>query len=183
MSNFVFVTGNQDKADYMAKLLGMPVDHQKVDLDEIQSAQSREVVEHKVRQAYEIIKRPVIVDDVSLECTALGGLPGPLVKWFVDYAGLEAMCRMLDGFDDRSAIGKASIGYFDGSEFQFFEGSIRGNIAKNPRGSAGYGWDTIFEPSGYDGRTRAELSEAEYDELYRQIRPLDELKQFLLAKY
>lgn len=39
----------------MRKLLGMPIEHIKLDLDEIQSLDLKEVVEHKVRQAYEKI--------------------------------------------------------------------------------------------------------------------------------
>ena len=61
----VFITGNAHKAKQMEKMLGIPFDHQKIDLDEIQSKDPAEVIEHKVRQAYEIIKRPVFVDDFS----------------------------------------------------------------------------------------------------------------------
>jgi inosine/xanthosine triphosphate pyrophosphatase family protein len=45
-----------------------------------------------------------LVEDVSLRFTALGGLPGPFVKFFVDAPdGLEKMCRMLDAFESREA--------------------------------------------------------------------------------
>lgn len=70
-----FITGNQNKADYLAKYLGFPVAHQKIHLDELQSLSLREIVEHKVKQAYDIIKKPVLVEDVSLEFSALGRLP------------------------------------------------------------------------------------------------------------
>lgn len=177
-----FITGNQHKADHLAQLLGVPIDHQKLDLDEIQSSDPREIIEHKVRQAYAVVKKPVIVDDVSLEIAALGGLPGPFVKWFVDQAGLEAMCRMCDGLEGREAVGKACIGYYDGKEFCYFEGAIHGTIADHPRGDGGYGWDAIFMPDGYDGKTRSELSESEYAEVYNKIRPINALREFLLNK-
>mgnify|MGYP003619857813 CR=1 FL=1 len=47
----LFITGNQDKADYLARILGIELQHQKLDLDEIQSTSLEEIVEHKVRQA------------------------------------------------------------------------------------------------------------------------------------
>ena len=47
----------------------------KLDLDEIQSLDLREIVEHKVRQAYEKCGKPVLVENASLEFTALGRLP------------------------------------------------------------------------------------------------------------
>lgn len=183
MSHVTFITGNQNKADNLSRLLKLPLDHVKLDLDEIQSVELREIVEHKARQAYEIIKQPVLVDDVGLGFTALGGLPGPFVKFFV-HAGMEKLCRMLDAFDDRSATGKAGIGYYDNNGFRYFEGEIHGIIAEHPRGEGGFafGWDAIFEPEGYGGRTRAELSEDEYDEVYRHIRPIEDLRVFLSTK-
>lgn len=42
-----------------------------------------------------------------------------------------------------------------------------------------YGWDRVFEPEGYGGRTRAELSEKEDLESYEKIRDLDSLRAFL----
>jgi non-canonical purine NTP pyrophosphatase (RdgB/HAM1 family) len=183
MSGITFITGNQHKADNLARLLGLSIDHVKLDLDEIQSAELREVVEHKARQAFEIVQRPVVVDDVGLGFSALGGLPGPFIKFFV-HAGAEKLCSMLDGFNDRSATGKAGIGYCDENGFRYFEGKIHGVIAEHPRGEGGFsfGWDSIFEPEGYGGRTRAELTQDEYDEVYRRIRPISELKTFLDGK-
>ena len=33
----IFITGNQNKVDYLSRSLGMDLPHQKIDLDEIQS--------------------------------------------------------------------------------------------------------------------------------------------------
>ncbi len=83
MHSITFITGNQKKADYMRKFLMMPIEHIKLDLDEIQSLDLREIVEHKVRQAYDKIQKPVLVDDVSFEFCSLGRIPGTFVKHFV----------------------------------------------------------------------------------------------------
>lgn len=80
MKDAVFITGNQKKADYLSKYLGHTIDHVKVDLDEIQSLDLKEVVRHKMRQAYEKVGRPVLVEDVSLEFSALGKLPGTFIR-------------------------------------------------------------------------------------------------------
>ena len=64
MQTITFITGNQKKADYLAQYLRLNIEHVKLDLDEIQSLDLREIVEHKVKQAYEKIKKPVIVEDV-----------------------------------------------------------------------------------------------------------------------
>jgi non-canonical purine NTP pyrophosphatase (RdgB/HAM1 family) len=176
----IFITGNQNKADYLSRTLGIQLDHHKLDLDEIQSADPRVVLEHKVRQAYETLNRPVLVEDTSLSFNALDGLPGPFVKFFVDAKdGLESMCRLLDGFSDRSAYASAIYGYYDGRQLCTFAGRLDGVIASHPRGAGGYGWDKIFEPAGYGGLTRAELSSADDIASYRKIRDLEGLRAFL----
>jgi non-canonical purine NTP pyrophosphatase (RdgB/HAM1 family) len=181
MKNPVFITGNQKKADYLAQMLGgMPLKHVKVDLDEIQSVDLDAIVEHKVRQAYALVGKPVLVEDVSLGFTALGGLPGPFVKFFVDAPdGLEKLCRMLDGFNDRSARAECTFGYFDGQELKLLRGGLDGKIAMHPRGENGYGWDKIFEPHGYDGKTRAELTPGDDATTYAMIKPFKVLREFL----
>lgn len=182
MKQPIFITGNQGKADYLAKLLQLPIEHKKIDVDEIQSMSLTEVIERKARQAYELIGSAVLVEDVSLEFSALGGLPGTFIKFFVDYAGLEATCRVLDGFEDKTAIAKCAYGYYDGGEVQIFEGSATGTIAEHPStGDKGFGWDQIFIPDGYNGQIRADLSQEDYDELYLKIKPIDELRVFLTS--
>jgi non-canonical purine NTP pyrophosphatase (RdgB/HAM1 family) len=177
-----FISGNQNKIDYLAKTLGVTLEHQKIDLDEIQSADPKVVITHKVKQAYDIIQKPVLVEDTSLSFNALSALPGPFVKFFVDAEdGLENMCRMLDGFTDRSAYGSVIYGYFDGTQIRYFEGRLNGTIATHPRGSGGYGWDQIFEPEGYGGRTRAELTPEEDVTSYNQLRDTAGLHAFLTS--
>ncbi len=177
MKKIVFVTGNQNKADYLAKFLNHPMDHQKIDLDEIQSLDLREIIDHKVRQAYAKIKKPVIVEDVSLEFVALGGLPGPFIRFFVDNVKFQDICSMING-KDRTAVAKCAIGYFDGKILKIFEKSLKGKIAKRPAGKNGFGWDRIFIPQGYDV-TRASLNEIDDKKTFLKIKPFAELKKFL----
>ena len=172
-----FITGNQKKADYLAKYLGHPVNHVKIDLDEIQSLDLKEIVEHKVRQAYKKIKKPVIVEDVSLEFEALGGLPGPFIRFFVDQVPFETICSMVNSHS-RRATAKCVFGYYDGEELKLFESSLSGTIAEMPAGKNGYGWDKIFIPDGYTV-TRAQLSEEDDQKTYVQLKPFAALKTFL----
>lgn len=176
----IFVTGNQNKADYLSRLLGVELEHQKIDLDETQSTSLEKVVQHKVRQAYEIAKRPVLVEDVALSFAALGNLPGPFIKFFVEASdGLENLCRMLNGFDSRHAVASCVFGYHDGEQVKLFRGDLSGKIAASPRGDNGYGWDKVFCPDGYGGRTRAELNAEEDAATYVAMKPVAELCEFL----
>jgi non-canonical purine NTP pyrophosphatase (RdgB/HAM1 family) len=175
----VFITGNQFKADYLSRLLEIPLTHQKVDLDELQSVDLHEIVEHKVRQAYDVVGGPVLVEDVSLEFCALGALPGPYIKWFIEYAGAEACCRMLNGFTDRSAIIRCTFGYYDGQTVTMFDSAMNGQISREPRGENGYGFDTIFINDGFD-ITRAQMSQEVNEQTYRdEMKPIAAVRAFL----
>lgn len=176
-SDITFITGNQKKAEYLERYLGHTVKHQKLDLDEIQSLDLHLIVEHKVRQAFDKIKRPVIVEDVALEFTAFGRLPGSFIKFFVDELSFETICGMLHG-QDHGAVARCVFGYFDGEELKLFEGSLAGRIAEQPAGDGGFGWDKIFIPAGYDV-TRAELDEEDDRKTYLKIKPFEALKSFL----
>ncbi len=175
----IFITGNQNKADYLSRQLGIEIEYRKVDLDEIQSTNLHEIVEHKLRQAYSVCEAPVLVEDVSLVFNALGELPGPYIKWFIEISGEEACCRMLDGFDDRSSIISCTFGYFDGKNTKFFDSRLPGSIAYEPKGSNGFGFDRIFVNEGYD-ITRAEMSQEDNERTYAEImKPFRQVRDFL----
>ncbi len=178
--DITFITGNQNKADYLAKHLGFPVKHVKLDLDEIQSLDLHEIVEHKVKQAYEEVKSAVIVEDVSLEFEALNGLPGPFIRFFVEKVPFEIICSMVDG-KTRRATARCVFGYYDGVTLKLFEGNLGGDIAEIPAGENGYGWDKLFIPDGYN-MTRAQLGEEDYKKTYLLIKPFAALKEFLISQ-
>lgn len=178
MANVTFITGNQDKADYLSKYLGYPVDHVKLNLDEIQSTDLNKIVEHKVRQAYELLEKTVIVEDVALEFEALGDLPGPFIKFFIEKMPLELICSMIANGLSRKATARCVFGYFDGKELELFEGHLNGEIPEKPSGNNGYGWDKIFIPEGYK-TTRASLGEEDDKKTYLKIKPFAQLKTYL----
>ncbi len=180
MTNVTFITGNKDKAEFLAKYLHHPVKHLKLDLEEIQSLDSREIIEHKSHQAFSRVGSPVLVEDVSVVINALGRLPGPFIKWFEQELGLEGIIRLLNNIDDRSASVKITYGYFDGESLKIFEDEVAGSIADKPRhGNYDFGWNPIFIPKGSD-KTFAQLSEHEVEHYSLRTRKVyPELKKFL----
>ena len=184
MENVIYITGNPEKAANFSRHIGIDIAHHAADLDEIQTTDHRELIEHKVRQAYQQLRRPVLVEDVFLTYEAWGTLPGPFVKFFVNAPnGVAAMAHMLDGFTNRRAFASCMFGYFDGEHLEVFEGRIDGEIATEPRGEGGYGFDRVFIPAGYGGRTAAELSQEEYDRYYTTIKPFALVRDFLQRVY
>lgn len=173
-----FITGNEHKAAYVSQWLGVPVAHKKMDLDELQTLDLHKLVDHKVRQAYDILKAPVLIEDAQLVFLALGNLPGPFIKFFMEELGAEGIAQLLNAFDDRSAKGRICYALYDGREIRYFEGEMSGSIANAPRGTGGFGFDSVFINDGYT-QTRGEMSEADYAATSYRKQALDKLKQYL----
>jgi non-canonical purine NTP pyrophosphatase (RdgB/HAM1 family) len=180
MNTLTFITGNAGKAKYLSEHFHLPIEHRKLNLKEIQSLDLKEVVEDKARRAYEIVKGPVIVEDVSLVFHALNALPGPLIKWFLESLGNEGLCRLLDAAEDRRALAQVEFALCDDAGVHTFGGSIEGSIASSPRGEMGFGWDPVFIPSGYD-KTWAEMSDEEKHKTSMRKIALDKMTEFLKA--
>ena len=88
-----FVTSNPNKFRELSDLLEFNLSRVEHDLQEIQTTDLHELVKFKLRQAYEHVQAPVIVEDTSLYFEAWSELPGPLVKFFLKNIGLSGMVR------------------------------------------------------------------------------------------
>lgn len=181
MKDFVFISSNQHKVDYLTKWLGIPVDHKKVDLDELQSLDLRLVTEHKARQAYKLVERPVLVEDIALTFDAMGRLPGTLIKWFLEELQPSGLCRLADGLEHRRAHATIMYALFDGHELHFFEHTVHGAIAPEPRGEYGFGWNSAFIPEGAN-KTYAEMTDDEVRPFSVRSNAIDQLRSFLQSQ-
>lgn len=66
----------------------------KLDLPELQG-EPEEISKEKCRLAAKEVGGAVMVEDTSLCFNALGGLPGPYIKWFLEKLGHDGLNRML----------------------------------------------------------------------------------------
>lgn len=172
----IFITGNMHKVQWTKRYVHVPLTHKNLDLTEIQSLDVREVVEHKVKEAFKILRKPVIVEDTSFVFEALGKLPGTFIKWFFEELGNEGMCNLLE--KDRKAFYSVTFGIYNGKELHFCEGVVHGTIAEKPLGKNGFGWDPIFIPEGQT-KTHGEMSDEEIDAVSARRLALEELKKII----
>jgi inosine triphosphate pyrophosphatase len=175
---FTIVTGNQNKLAEFHRLIPKNVDFDSVsiDLEEIQSLDSKRIVEHKVQEAYKIVGKPVIVEDVSASLLALNGLPGPFIKFFEQQLGSNALYRLVRDDSDKRAVITCTIGYYDGTTLLFGTGLIEGTVV-SARGETGFGFDFCFVPNS-ENRTFAEMLRPEKDAIsHRSLAVADLLSQ------
>ncbi|MCY4389823.1 MAG: non-canonical purine NTP pyrophosphatase [Desulfurellaceae bacterium] len=167
-----FISGNTNKVRECERLLGATLAYESLPLDEIQSIDSLPVVEHKARLAYAALKRPVLVEDTGLAFAAWTGLPGALIKWFLNSLGTEGLCRLMRAETNRAATAATLLGYCDGESVRTFAGTVQGSIPDYPRGTDGFGWDAIFQPEA-SVLTFAEMSAAEKDRFSMRRKALE----------
>ena len=122
-----------------------------------------------------------LADDSGLEVFAIGGDPG---VYSARWAGPEkdfsvAMRRVWEKLsatgDDRSArfVCALALAQPDGS-VETFEGEVRGAIVWPPRGEKGFGYDPIFQPTGFT-RTFGEMTHEEKLPLTHRARAFEKL--------
>jgi len=111
--------------------------------------------------------------------TDLPGLPGPLIKWFLQTIGRKGIYEICKKFDNYKARGLTIIGYRDEKgEKKFFKGEVKGKVVLD-RGFEGgtrngFGWDPVFVPDG-EGRTFAEMSREQKNEISMRRKAFEQL--------
>lgn len=176
LSDLVIVTTNQNKLAEVNQILG--TNHQvfKIDIPEIQSLDLDEVITHKVKEAYRKIKKPVLVEDVSLAVKALGGLPGPFIKFFLNTLGTEGTAALVKG-RRTSTTAMAAVAIFDGKILKIFKGQVKGTLSKKNKGEHGFGFDRIFIPKGYT-QTFAQMSPEVKNQISHRAKALQKVKKY-----
>lgn len=154
----------------------------KIDLPEYQG-EPDEISIKKCQEAVKEVQGPVIVEDTCLCFNALGGLPGPYIKWFLTKLRPEGLCKMLAGFEDKSAYALCTFAYSTGNPedpVKLFRGKTLGKIV-DPRGPRDFGWDPCFQPDNFD-QTYAEMPKAMKNTISHRYKALRELADYFIQK-
>ncbi len=138
MKTLIFATSNQGKATSLMRHLTeagatVAVEARALELIEPQADTALEVAISKARQAFALLSQPVIVDDSAFHITALGGFPGPYIKYMLSTLGIEGIMTFMQGQKDRSAYFESHLVYIDeqGTEHVFSDAPYRGVIAQS----------------------------------------------------
>jgi len=181
-----FVTGNAKKLREVAAILeeeGLPLPLQQIslDLDELQSDQPEKIAAAKCALAAEVTGGPVLVDDTSLCLEALGGCPGPFIKWFCgDGKPRDLLARMLDGFESKRAYALSCMAFAVGPNTVplVFKGRVDGTIVEPSPSSTSTGWDASFVPDG-SRLTFADMSLEQKNNVSHRSQALKQLSAYL----
>jgi len=179
--NIAYLTGNTQKFEEAEHILSSwHLERAAVDLEEIQG-DADAIVCHKASEALRLLDKPLIVEDVSMSCSALGGLPGPYIKDFLRKLGDVGLYRVAHACGDTKAQVSCLAAYIEpGCEPKLFEGKLEGTLVE-PRGDMRHGtysWNCIFLPDGMD-KTMGEMTMAEHAAVSMRKMALEKLKKYL----
>ncbi len=163
----------------------------------------------KAQYLFERTGLPCFADDTGLEVDALGGAPGIYSARYAgpghdSNANMEKLLAELVRLEDRGTIPPDPLGrcaptasdkhpvngrrarfhtvvtliLADGQP-HFFEGVCEGAIARERHGAGGFGYDPVFLPDAYPGRTLAEVSEEEKNAVSHRGRALRAMADWL----
>lgn len=206
----VFATNNQHKLDEIRSILGDTIEVLSlkdigcdVDIPETGKTLEENALQ-KAQYIYDNYHISVFADDTGLEVDALNGAPG---IYSARYASMEAgaheashdaeanmsrLLRELGENNNRRARFRTVIalilkkdvcpcGCTSIKEIHQFEGIVEGQIIKERRGGEGFGYDSIFQPDGYE-ETFAELGMEIKNHISHRARAVKKLADFLLGK-
>jgi len=187
----VFASGNEHKVYEVAKKLGGSIPLKGLhdigcttDLPETSDTLEGNA-RQKARYVWEHFGVNCFADDTGLEVFALDMAPG---VYSARYAGgqrsstdnMRLLLENLKNQSDRSARFRTVICLILEGEEYLFEGTVQGTIRPEPSGTEGFGYDPVFEPSGY-AITFAEMSIEEKNTISHRGKAIAALRDFLAS--
>ena len=190
----IFATGNKGKLREAAEVLGPDyeiVSPASLGITEDIPETGSTLQENSLQKAQYLFERtglPCFADDTGLEVDALGGAPGIYSARYAgpahdSQANMTKLLAELENEKSRRARFRTVVTLIlsDG-EPRFFEGVCEGSIATERHGAGGFGYDPVFLPDAYPGRTLAEVSEAEKNAVSHRVRAIRAMADWLKGR-
>ena len=156
-----------------------------IDVEENQNTFEGNAIKKAETIAKALEGKMCMADDSGIEIAYLDGFPGVLTKrWHkgTDRERNLAIIEKLKGIpkEKRKITFTTAIALSDGKKTICEIGTIEGFVAQQVRGENGFGFDEIFELEG--GKTLAEISSEEKNEISARRKALEKIKQRLLKE-
>lgn len=195
----LFATANKNKLREAAEILGDMVQvispselNINADVEETgETLQDNSIL--KARTLYDLSGLDCFADDTGLEVDVLNGAPGVMTARYaacfpggaLPHDSEANMNRLLEELSEYSTPESRRARFrtvitliYEGRQY-CFEGIVSGTIAQGKAGNGGFGYDPIFIPDGFGGRTMAEISEDEKNAISHRGRALRAMAEFL----
>lgn len=188
----VFATNNKHKLEEISRLLegkqeiislseigcydDIPEDHETLEENALQKA--RYIKDHYGYDCF--------ADDTGLEIEALDNRPGVYSARYAgpakdSVANMKKAISEMEGITNRKACFRTIIALILNGKEYLFEGRVDGEILTETHGEAGFGYDPIFRPEGFQ-ESFAEMSIDTKNKISHRGRAIQKLCDFLKSK-
>ena len=175
------VTSNPGKVREIKTILGdkVKVNHISMEYRELRSDSPEEIAKDAAKRLAEELKKAVVVEDSGLFIKALNDFPGTCSSYIHKRIGLKGILKLMEGIEDRTCHYRSAVGYCEPDKEPIsFLGEEKGKVAKEIKGSYGFGHDPIFIPEGLK-ITYGEMENCETIKKFRRI-AVEKLRDYLL---
>lgn len=155
----------------------------RVEAVEIQDNDIENIAKASAMDALEKTGLPLIVEDAGLFIEALNGFPGPYSSYVYQTLETKGILRLMEKIEKRDATFHSVVAFCSPQEtLRTFHGEVKGKISIQERGSHGFGFDPIFEPSNDDyHKTFAEMSIQEKNKFSHRAKALQEFAKWYVS--
>lgn len=159
METIYLVTGNSGKVASLQRKLekyDIKVEQKKLDLFEIQANTLEEVSIDKAKQAFNILKKPLVVDDSGFFINALKGFPGVYTKYALESIGVDGIMDIMKNKENRKCSFNSVVTFINKEgKITVFKGDIEEGIISTEidNEEKKEAWSElwkIFVPNGYN---------------------------------
>lgn len=193
MKEIIIASKNEGKIKEFRQLFGiyhievkslLDFEHAFADIEETGST-FEENARIKAETIRDMLNKPVIADDSGLAVDALNGRPGVYSARYSgepkdDQRNNNKLLEELTDAKTRSAQFVCVLAIaIPGQETLFSRGECHGEIAKEPKGSTGFGYDPLFIPDGYE-QSMAELGAEIKNQISHRYHALKSMEQLLI---
>lgn len=191
MIKIVFATGNKGKLAEAREILGPEfelVSPEEVGVfDEVEETGDT-LEENSIQKAQYLHEKTGLdcfADDTGLEVDCLDGAPG---VYTARYAGEQCsfddnmeklLAEMAKVGGPRTARFKCCVTLIWKGEMHTFNGCFEGEIAEQRSGTRGFGYDPVFIPNEYPGKTLADISVEQKDAISHRGKAMRQMAEFL----
>ena len=189
--DLIIASGNEGKIKEAQEILEeyniIPMKHYdiQIEVEEDQDTFEGNAIKKAETIANILEGRKCIADDSGIEIEYLGGFPGVQTKRWLEGTDRERNLQILEKLKDvpkekRNIKFVTAIAISDGKNTTSAVAAIQGKVSSEVRGENGFGFDEIFELP--NGKTLAEISQEEKNEISARRKALEILKQKLEEK-
>lgn len=151
MKTIYLVTTNEAKVKEAQSILTrIRVVQVNREVPELKTQSMRETIVQKAKKAYEMVRRPIVVEDTGFFLNTYPNFPGTYTKFAILCIGLEGILKLLKD-KNRRAYFLTMVAFYDGKNLNVFEGKVNGMVTEKivlPEVHK-LPYDSIFIPVGH----------------------------------